>query len=314
MSVIQCQTLFSLKKDFHRVHSSVQTSEYADDLGFYAGADTLQDAEEILQHHLNKFFSWCKTWGLNINKDKTKILYFHNIKKRANIQEPALFLDGIPIQSASTYKFLGMILDAPLLTWKHHIEYLIVSCNKRLNMLKSIAHKRWGADKRILLNFYKTYILGKLNYGAELYNAAAKTHKSKLETIQNSALRIITGGMRSTPVLALQSETQCLSLQSTRDISVLKKFYKIRSQPSYTLLKKNLNKTMKTIINTYCIPTKSPFYYNASLLCNLYGLSLNPHIITSIPPLPPWYYSCHFEFLISGIPNVGRDQCNDIFK
>ena len=125
-------------------------------------------------------------------------------------------------------------------------------------MLKSIAHKRWGADKRILLNFYRTYILGKLNYGAVLYNAAAKTHKSKLETIQNSALCIIDGSMQSTHVLALQSETQCLYLQSTRDISVLRKFYKIRSQPSYTLLKKNLNKTMKTI-NTYYIPTNSPF-------------------------------------------------------
>ena len=299
--------LFSLFGTDLPRHHSVENSEYADDVGFYSAADSLTKAEELLQAQTAKFYLWCQTWGLTINAEKTKILHFHNTRQVGDTK-PKVLLNGTTIPTAKTYKFLGMLMDAPTLTWKPHIESLVESCNKRLNMLKSLASKSWGADRRILMNFYKAYIIGKLNYGAELYNSAASIHKRKLETIQNSALRIITGAMRSTPIVALQAETQCFSLQCNREISILKKFHKIRSQPRTNLLKTKLNSSMSNIIyhTNWTTMTKTPFYYNAAILSNIHGLYPHTYVIDIVPPIPPWYTFNEIVINTHEIPGVTK--------
>ena len=56
------------------------------------------------------------------------------------------------------------------LSWKAHITQLRKSCLKSLNLLKHLAHKKWGADT-LLLRLYVMLIKPKMDYDVEIYSA-----------------------------------------------------------------------------------------------------------------------------------------------
>ncbi|GFV12796.1 hypothetical protein TNCV_2547311 [Trichonephila clavipes] len=51
---------------------------------------------------------------------------------------------------------------------------------------------------------------------------ASKTNFRNYDVVQNSAIRIITGGAKSTPITAMQLQTSNEPLDSRRDIFTLK--------------------------------------------------------------------------------------------
>ena len=74
---------------------------YADDKVLFA-----ESAEEM-QLLLNDFSSYCKTWELNINNDKTKLLVFgHRSRRKCNI-----YLNEIFFEIVEAYKYLGVMFS-----------------------------------------------------------------------------------------------------------------------------------------------------------------------------------------------------------
>lgn len=64
----------------------------------------------------------------------------------------------------------------------------------------------WGSDIKTALIFYKTYIRSIIDYGSILYGSANPSLLNRLEILQNNALRICLGAMKSTPILPLHVE------------------------------------------------------------------------------------------------------------
>jgi len=108
------------------------------------------------------------------------------------------------------------------LTWKDHILKLVVRCQKDLNFLKCIQRNNWGTDKKALMRIYKATIWAKINYGSIAYNSASETLLNKLQVIQNTALKIITGTRKSTSTVLLHVECGMLELGQQRQINQLK--------------------------------------------------------------------------------------------
>ena len=149
---------------------------------------------------------------------------FFTRKKIARL--PDLLLNNVRIPLVTTHKFLGIYLDGPELTWETHITYLRDTCYSKLRIMKSLAGSDWGCDCKTLLIFYNVYIRSRLSYGIEVYSSASKSLMSKLEVIQNHALRTITGLGRSTPIINLQLEAGINSLDwyfRTRNLIFLRK-------------------------------------------------------------------------------------------
>ena len=88
------------------------------------------------------------------------------------------------------FKYLGITLDSPLLTWRPYISELTVAGNQRANILKALSAKTWRADRRMLLTIYKSLVFSKLNYGAEIISTASKTNLLLLDKIHNNCLRL----------------------------------------------------------------------------------------------------------------------------
>ncbi|GBO46715.1 hypothetical protein AVEN_48773-1, partial [Araneus ventricosus] len=122
-------------------------------------------------------------------------------------------------------KYLDFILD-PEFTSSKHIEHLTLKARKRLNILKYIAGRDWGADATTLRTSFQALIRPILEYGFPIYCCASK---SNLEKVQLSAACIITRLKRSCPSVIVLYEADLQPLHVRRQASLVKYYNKLSS-------------------------------------------------------------------------------------
>jgi hypothetical protein len=89
---------------------------------------------------------------------------------RAKIKDQLdIRIDSTQFKLVENVKFLGVISDSHL-TWKSHLQYIKERCQKRINLLRSIAGQKWGAKSEILLTLYKTLFRPILDFGDIAFN------------------------------------------------------------------------------------------------------------------------------------------------
>ena len=206
---------------------NLSLSQFADDSAIWTKHSSPKLALKKIQSALDKIEMWSQLWGFRISTLKTRAIIFS--KRNINVGSlQKLTLFGRDIEFSDRITFLGMILDKKL-TWGEHIKNLIEKCNKDLNLMRLVSGTTYGADKKILLTLYKALILSKIDYGAQAYNSASKSLLSKLDIIQNHALRIATRAYFSSPINALEVECGIKPLRLRREEILLK--YWARSSP-----------------------------------------------------------------------------------
>ncbi|GFY11096.1 putative RNA-directed DNA polymerase from transposon BS [Trichonephila clavipes] len=114
-------------------------------------------------------------------------------------------------------KYLGYILDPEIFSNKH-IDYVINKGRKRLDLLKYIAGRYWGADAGTLRLTYTSLIRPVLEYGSQIYFSASRTNLAKLPRVQSSAARIITGMRHSCPTDLVLFEADIMPLDLRRKL------------------------------------------------------------------------------------------------
>ena len=80
--------------------------------------------------------------------------------------------------------------------------------------MRKLTGTSWGANEKTLRTVYEGSVRHQLEYGSTAWASAAKTNLSRLDKVQNQALRIITGAMRSTPIAAMEEVTGIQPLQN----------------------------------------------------------------------------------------------------
>ncbi|XP_050513746.1 uncharacterized protein LOC126889470 [Diabrotica virgifera virgifera] len=142
-------------------------------------------------------------------------------------------------------KYLGFHLQCNL-NMTIQINDMITKANKGINVMRAICGTKWGADPNILLSLYKGIVRSHLDYAANLLNPCSKSLMMRLEQVQNVALRIVTGCLRSTPILILQAECSVTTLQVRREILAHK--YILKQMPEKNnIIVKSLNKLNEAI-------------------------------------------------------------------
>ena len=121
----------------------VLSNELADDIAFSITHKDFEQATLQMQGAIERFEEWCDSTKLNINIQKTKVMCFTAQKKNT----PTLKLNGEKIEVVKEFKYLGMVLDAPYLTWEPHFTMLRNKCTKNLNILRALTATNWGADR-----------------------------------------------------------------------------------------------------------------------------------------------------------------------
>ena len=243
---------------------------YADDVTITMIENDVSKMRRKMQHFMNKLVKWLEDWGMSINEGKTVRQIFsrkHNISTVIRIKHRA-------ISQVKEHRLLGMIFDAPALTWRKHILNLADSCRRRLDVMKTLSAISWGASRKILRMFYIAYIRSKMDYGAILYSGAAKTNLNLLNRVQNSAMRMITGARKTSPILSLEIDTVLPPLNLHREFQMMKTYIKLMFQgpqsSTYNILDmenawqrekigpvNSFMGSLKNMRNTYILPMKA---------------------------------------------------------
>jgi bisphosphoglycerate-dependent phosphoglycerate mutase len=110
-----------------------------------------------------------------------------------------LKINNQKLPKSKSTKYLGIYMDNKL-SWKNHME-------QRLRLIKRLTRAKWGNTQETMSTMYKTYIKPLMKYGSEVLVTAGNSTLKALETTHNNALRLITRGVKTTPILALQLYT-----------------------------------------------------------------------------------------------------------
>lgn len=203
----------SISKGVESLSDKITKVSFADDLTIGVEGENLEEIEDLAQEVIDWVEGNAKNVGFKISQEKTKYMIFAGKKKiNYNIH---LELNGSQIERVESIELLGITLDEKI-TWNEHIKKVEKRAKKRLNILRMLKHKNFGAKRNILLNLNKSIVLSALDYGAELYHSANKKATNRLNSILNAGIRIATGAFKTSPTVSVLREANCLSLDMRR--------------------------------------------------------------------------------------------------
>jgi hypothetical protein len=153
---------------------------------------TIQD---LLQVTINNISNWSNQTGFKFSPSKSQSICL----KKKYIFPPIFQINELIIPNKNTIKILGIIFDKKL-SWKPHIKYIKKETTLRSYLLKVLPHTTWESRTQTLIQIYKSLIISKLEYGAEIYSSAKNPILKIIDPIHNLNLRLSIGGFKSSPV------------------------------------------------------------------------------------------------------------------
>ena len=200
---------------------------FVDDLAICFRGRSLDTIERHLQQAVNAIEEWATRNGFRFAAHKCKVIHFTAPRSRA--QRPPIVRIGntlLPVEEST--KFLGLWWDSQL-SFKKHISVLKTQCKEALNLIRVVAHLKWGGDRDTLLMLYRAIVRSKLDYGCIVYGTASNTNLRQLDSVHNSGLRLALGAFCTSPVSSLYTEANEAPLEERRLKLSMHYYVKIRA-------------------------------------------------------------------------------------
>ena len=118
-----------------KLHENSSCLQYTDDVALFFRANRLQDCILSLQSSLDNISTFLHSRDLSIPRSKFKMLIF--TRKSYDHLADSVSVDSHTITISQEAKFLGFTFDS-CLSWKPHINNLISSCKKNVNIFESL--------------------------------------------------------------------------------------------------------------------------------------------------------------------------------
>ena len=271
--------------------------------------DVVHDANPVHLHQMIQQKADCSVSWLTDNRmcvagDKSKLLIIGTRKLRSlKLEEPMkIKVDNKEVEETQSEKLLGVVINNEL-TWQEHLHGehwregdqnapgLVPQLSQRVGILKRMS--KFMTRKR-LNHFSNGIFYSKLSYclpvfghvfGLDTYNDSntrclsyTKEDNRKIQVLQNSVMRLLTGMRRSTPTLTLLKETKSLSVQQMIAFQSLIMVHKVvhSGKPVYLADRLKLqvdgvrarNQGKLVTINRNLSTSRAGFVYRGSRLFN----------------------------------------------
>jgi ribonuclease HI len=279
--------------------------QYADDFVILSKGTTKRTNMANIQYKLNQLSEICKEIGMEINVSKSAYMVIRDEDLEGVI---SLNIDNIQLERKNIIKYLGINFDEDL-TFKSHVKQLHKDINGRLNLLKYISGFNWGAHPKTLSTVYKGIIRSKIDYGCSIYSICDKSTLKKLDSINNTALRVVTGLTRTTPLNALSAISAEPPLTLRREAIINKEI--IKSIYSNNTLGKQLLSINENIYNSTNSKKLTPIETAFNSIENvIYNLDTRPFST----PIRPINLEIHTDLLNSSKNNFSSEVIRQIFS
>ena len=226
-SSLSCTLLLTYINDLAE-QLNISKAMFADDLVIFTTDKYPIIAKAKLKRNLLTLQTYCRLWKLKINNKKTVYSIFTLSHKMAR-KTLELKLDGEKLEKEDNPVYLGVKLDCRM-TLTEHLENTKRKSVKRLNIIKRLATTNWGARKQILRQLYIGYVRAVMDYNLPLQTIASKGAVLSLDKVQNQALRLICGAIRTAPIAACEIDANIKPRDLTRRRSLIETVERYRRQ------------------------------------------------------------------------------------
>ena len=212
------------------IHSSVLL--YADDTVLYSNHKDESVAHTWISEDLTQLTHWFKMNQLTVNIEKTKMMIFgtRNMVKKCRALD--VHISGSKLKYVNHFNYLGIKLDNTLSFEKHAAECVHLVSHK----LYLLSRVRKYITIGQAISIYKSKIVPYFDYGdIFLMNISAKTH-SKLQKLQNRALRICLALEGRSNVNEMHNRCNINKLEHRRSAHLLNFVYNRTKDPGYISL------------------------------------------------------------------------------
>ena len=142
-----------------------------------------------LRNIISNIYKWMNTYFLKLNPEKTQIIVFGPSDILDRITIHGHLMNNGCLRFIDDVKNLGFYLDSTL-SYDYQVNEIVKSCFMSIKTISSIKHFLGYEQKRMLVS---SLILSKLDYCNSMYFGTHSDNLRKLQSVQNSAARLIFG-------------------------------------------------------------------------------------------------------------------------
>ena len=177
---------FSLYMNDITAFTNGDVNLFADDTSAFTVSDSVADLQCSLQTVADELSSWFSNWALTINVTKTAVMVLCG---RRSVPQISIHINGNEIQQVNVHKHLGVHIDSHL-SWSYHISAIINKGSSKLGLLRRL---RLRLPPLVIQTLFLTCIRPALEYGSVAWSGLGKSNSERLERLQRTAARLITG-------------------------------------------------------------------------------------------------------------------------
>ncbi|XP_060604137.1 uncharacterized protein LOC132756992 [Ruditapes philippinarum] len=283
---------------------------YADDGQLYLSFKptcpvSKNDSLDRVQSFLAEIVTWMNNNMLKINADKTEVIIFTSQRNQQHVETITVTIGDENIKPSNSVRNLGAILDNNM-TLEKHINSVCRSC---YGQLRQIGHIRKYLNTDATKFLVNSLVTSRMDYCYALLYGVPKTTLNKLQHLQNTAARIITGTSRFEHITPVLKKLHWIPVVYRVDFKILMQTYKALHDQSPIYLKHLLalyqpTRNFKATLLLAESKTDLRDALNAmSEYCNIWNLVVN-EAKTKVVVFSKSKPKDDFDFMYNGISKV----------
>ena len=185
-------------------HKGIKFHFYADDSQLYVHLSHMNAsaAFDKLNRCLHDVKEWMSASKLKLNPDKTEFILFGSKKQRESFPIDIL---GNPLHPTKSVRNLGVWFDSDF-SFSKHVQNVCKSCFIQLRDFRNI---RQFLTHDAAVSVANTFASSRLDYCNSLFKSLSKFNLHRLQSIQNSAARIVTNSSKYTRITSVLRKLHC---------------------------------------------------------------------------------------------------------
>jgi hypothetical protein len=210
---------------------NISHSQYADDTQLYIALSD-EKALSSLSNCCTTVYNWFLLNGLSLNPDKTEaIVIGTGARHRSEGPLDFVIVGDAKIRPTDSVKSLGVIIDNTL-TFTAHVNSM---CKAAYFHIQALRHIRKRVPEDVALSIASSMIGARLDYCNSILHGTSLSNIQKLQRVQNSLARIVTGTRRSEHITPVLARLHWLPLAMRVEYKVALLTFKVitTQQPSY---------------------------------------------------------------------------------
>ena len=166
---------------------------------------------------------WMWASKLKLNPDKTEFILFGSKKQRKRLNACfSIDILGNPLHPTESVRNLGVWFDSDF-SFSKHVQNVCKSCFSQLRDFRNI---RQFLTQDAAVSVANAFISSQLDYCNSLFRSLSKVNLHRLQSIQNSAARIVTNSCKYTRITPVLGKFHCLPIQFRLEFKLATLVYK----------------------------------------------------------------------------------------